>query len=117
MSRHPHTIRRQRTERRAGLRVAGLFVGLLFAATAHAQLGLPNLPTVSATPAVQLPQLPAANPGTLTRQLDAIVVDAASELNSQSQRLLRAARVRALLRDNPTMLEADANGAPVCAVR
>lgn len=91
-------------------RAVGLFA-LLLASHAQAQL-LPNLPTP--TPTVQVPQTPVnADPGVLTRQLDAIVTNTASELDSQSQRLLRAARVRVLLRDNPTVLEADPSGAPV----
>ncbi len=99
----------------------GWLATLLSAPGAQAQLALPTLPAPT-TPNVQLPQVPtntatntATNTGAnaITRQLDAIVVDAASELDSQSERLLRAARIRALLRANPDTLETDANGAPV----
>lgn len=79
---------------------------------AQAQLGLPSLPLPNTS--AQLPTLPVNSPVTnLTRQLDNIVIDATSELDSQSQRLLRLARVRALLRANPDTLEVDAHGAPV----
>lgn len=79
--------------------------------SAWAQLKLPNLPD-AARSTVQLPPLP-DNTADVTSRLDAIVRDTASELDSQSQRLLRVARVRALLRSNPTTLETDENGAPV----
>lgn len=94
---------------RLSLRGACLLIALVSTSSVQAQLSLPSLPLPTA-PSVQRPQLPT---NTITRQLDAIVVDAASELDSQSQRLLRAARVRALLRANPNTLETDANGAPV----
>jgi subtilisin family serine protease len=93
------------------LRAILVLVTLVLAPSAQAQLGLPTLP-LPTTPNVSLPQL-STNTDAVARQLDAIVVDTASELNSQSQRLLRAARVRALLRANPDTLETDPNGAPV----
>jgi subtilisin family serine protease len=112
MDRLTHGFWRRRIPIWNGVRSACLCFALLTSPVARAQLGLPSLPTVPAAPAVQLPQLPAAT-STVTRQLDAIVADTASELDSQNQRLLRAARVRALLRANPDTLEADPNGAPV----
>jgi len=84
---------------------------LLLTTSAHAQLRLPALPVPDHSN-VQLPQLPDST-AELRSRLDSIVVDTASELNSQSERLLRAARVRALLRANPNTLETDINGAPV----
>lgn len=91
--------------------VACLLTVLLLGTSAQAQLRVPALP-VPATGNVHLPPLPDSATDA-TSQLDALVVDAKSELDSHSQRLLRAARIRALLRANPDTLEADANGAPV----
>src|SRR5438132_12446121 len=91
--------------------ITGMLAAFMLATSAQAQLRLPALP-VPATPNVQLPQVP-ANTNDVTSRLDSIVVDAASELDSRSERLLRAARVRALLRANASTLETDTNGAPV----
>lgn len=78
---------------------------------AQAQLRLPSLPSTTTT-TTQLPQ-PPVEATTATRRLDALVTDAVSELDSQSQKLLRKARVRALLRANGDTLETDPAGAPV----
>jgi len=85
---------------------------LLVASTAQAQLALPALP-LPATPNPRLPVGAVHGAVNELTQLDSIIVDAASEVNSQSQNLLRAARVQKLLREHRDTLEADANGAPV----
>ncbi|MGC3983151.1 MAG: S8 family serine peptidase [Steroidobacteraceae bacterium] len=94
-------------------------MALLVAGSAQAQLAVPTLPTLPTTPGtalpggVQLPQLPTSAVNNTVRRLDAVINDATTEVDTQGQRLLRAARVRELLRANPDTLEADPNGMPV----
>lgn len=109
MSEQYHTNRQKRIPVKIRWFAAVLFATSLPWST-QAQLRLPALP--NPTNSVQLPALP--NRATdVTSRLDSIVANTASELDSQSERLLRAARIRALLRANPNTLDTDANGAPV----
>lgn len=92
-------------------RLCSLLLALFIVPNVHAQLALPTLPALPNTQGVQ--QAPQQTFDTVARQLNAVVVDASSEVNTQAQRLLRAARIRDLLRANTDILEADPNGEPI----
>jgi hypothetical protein len=86
--------------------ISGAWLALLCVTAAQAQLNLPNLPATARVPAIDLPV------GGVTRAADRIANTAADQA-SNALTNLRRTQIRTLISNNPDVIEADPNGAPI----